>query len=163
MLKIILIITAIALVWSLGMRLMMWSRKREIDIGGNPMLRFIASPYLIFVIGLGFCAVGVYQWLVPFNDQHSGNLILLSYLPLFISFISMSFAVYLWNFRVILKNNIIYQKRWPLPSKEFKLNELEKIEQMNHKILLRFVGDRKLVIYDNMMSGSEYFINQIQR
>ena len=152
-----------ALVWSLVMRLMMWSRKREIDVNGNPMIRFLASPYLILIIGLGFCAVGVYQWLEPFNHQHSGNLVLLSYLPLFVSFISLCFAIHLWNFRVILKNSTIYQKRWPLPSREYKLNELEKIEHINHKILLQFVGNRKLVIYDNMMSGSEHFVNQVQR
>ena len=162
MLNTILIGAAAGIVFSWAMSLSFWTRKREIDAKGNPMLRFLAAPYVMFICGLGFLAVGISQWLDPINHHYSGNLLLLSYIPIVISIAGFCLAAYFWNFRIILREKVIEQRRWPFSPIEYRLDELQQVEKNGQNTLLKFSGGRKLAIY-YIMSGREYFLEQVER
>lgn len=94
--------------------------------------------------------------------QYSGNLLLLSYIPIAISIAGFCLAVFFWNFRIILRENVIEQRRWPFSPIEYRLDELQNVERKGQNTLLKFSGGRKLAIY-HILSGREFFLEQVER
>jgi len=155
----ILIVAASGIIFSLLMKLVLWTREREIDESGNPILRYLVLPYEMILIGLIFLTVSIYQWLDPTNHRYSGNLLLLSYIPACVSFVCFCMATYFWKFRVTLRNNTIEHKHWPFPARIYKLEELESLESKGKSTLLKFSQNRKFSIH-NIISGREYFVEK---
>jgi hypothetical protein len=116
----------------------------------------------MIICGMGFLVVGVYQWFDPINHHYSGNLLLLSYIPIAISFVGFFMAAFFWNFRIILRESVIEQRHWPFSPEEFSLDELQQVEERGKTILLKFTGGRKLAIYYGL-SGREFFLEQVER
>lgn len=158
----ILIAAAAGIIFSLLMKLVLWTREREIDESGNPILRYLVPPYEMILIGLIFLTVSIYQWLDPTNHRYSGNLLLLAYIPASVSFACFCMATYFWKFRATLRNNTIEHKHWPFPAKKYKLEELESLETKGKNTLLKFSQNRKFSV-NIMLSGREYFVEKIKR
>jgi len=148
------------IVFNLNMSLFNRTRPIETDPHGNPMVRYLAAPYLMATYALVFSAVGVYEWFDPLNHHYSGNLLILSYTPIAIGMFVFCVAAYFFNFKATLYQATLEVRRWPFGCTTFELNALETIESKGRGEVLRFSGNKKFVIYKNY-SGRDHFLSAL--
>jgi len=151
-----------ALLLSLVMKAMNYTRETEIDGDGNLIVRYLIMPYGIGLAGLLSLAVGVYQWFEPRNHQYPGNLTILSYTPIAISIFCFLYAIFIYKFRATLKNNEIIISRWPFPPVMYNLKECISAESTVQKYVLTFKNTSKFKIY-NSISGRKNFIELVNK
>ena len=142
------------------LRLFAYGRERETDPGGRPVLRYLAAPYAMFVFAAVFFAVAVYQWLDPFNHRHSGNLLLLSYIPAAVGAFALGCAIYYLTYRATLTSDAIEVTRWPFGTTTYRLGDLQRIEEAERDVVAHFSGDRSFRIYAHY-SGRAHFIEAL--
>jgi len=142
--------------------LMRYGRPKEIDRNGNPVLRYLISPYIMILCGLFMISVGVYQWFIPSNHHYSGNLLILSYTPIFLGIFTLCFAVWWFKYKVVLVNGVIVVHRWPFACVRYEVAQLEEVEsiQKHNNAVLHFSGNKKFTIY-SLYSGKSYFLSQL--
>jgi len=153
---------ASSLVTSLGFYTVMRVRPRETDASGNPVVRFLAAPYIMIFCGLFFLIIGIYQWFSPLNHYFPGNLLIASYIPCMIGFLVLAISVYYFKFRVTLTNDAIEVVRWPFPFIRFALADLMFIDETKQRTTLYFSYDRKFILYSSMYSGYSYFLSRLK-
>jgi hypothetical protein len=155
---------ALAVVAGLALRLNMslFSRARpvEMDPQGNPMLRYLAAPYLMATYALVFLAVGVFELFDPLNHMYAGNLLLLCYTPMAIGVFAFCAAVYLYTFKATLYQTALVVRRWPLGCTSFELAALESVDRKGRGEILRFSGNKKFVVYKNY-SGRDHVLSAL--
>jgi hypothetical protein len=160
MFRSILISSAGAIAFALSMALFARARTRETNPSGNPVLRYLAAPYLLMACALAFLAVGIYQWFVPLNHRYSGTLLILSYAPAAIGLFALGMSAYLFTFRATLNKATIEVSRWPIGTTRFSLSDLEAIESKGQNTVLHFSGNRKFVVYPTY-SGHADFLSAV--
>lgn len=149
-----------ALLFSLSMRLFSHGRDRETDPSGRPILRYLAAPYMMSACAATFIAVSAYQWLDPFNHQHSGNLFWLSYLPATIGILAIGCSLYHLSFRATLTRNAIEVYSWPFGHKTYRLSDLCKIDETGRNVVVHFMDNKCFKIY-HTYSGRNHFIKEL--
>lgn len=160
MLLSILISVAVSVAFALLMQLLAHGRERETDPSGRPVLRYLAAPYLMLVCATVFLSVAIYQWLDPVNHRHSGNLLLLSYIPGVVGLFALGMTGYYLTYRATLTRKEIEVYRWPLGHKNYPLADLERVEAKEHKTVLHFSSHRKFAVY-NTYSGRAHFLSAL--
>jgi len=164
MLQTIIISAAASLVLSLLFSLAIRVRNRVIDSNDHPTLRYIAVKFLMSACGLVFFAFGLYQWLEPLNRRYSGNLLILSYIPIALAVLSYFMAAYLSIYRITLLESFIEVRSWPFGSAQYKLSELQSIEEKQGQrtvtFILHFKDGHNLIVYP-MLSGVPYFMERL--
>jgi len=107
-----------------------------------------------------FLTVGIYQWFDPLNHHYSGNLLILSYVPVAVGLFTLGMTAYFLTFNAILGKTAIELYRWPLGHAVFKLNDLQRIETKGQYTVLHFAGNRKFMVYYSY-SGRAYFLERL--
>lgn len=160
MIRLILLSASGAIVIALAYKLFTRSRAFETDPSGNPMLRYLAAPYVMFVCALIFLAVGIYQWFDPINHRYSGNLLILSYIPALAGILSLGMVVYFFTYKATLRKTANEVSRWPFGTTHFKLSELHTLEINGENTILHFSGNKKYIVYCNY-SGHAHFLSAL--
>lgn len=158
MIRSILLSTGGVLAFALAMALFTRTRAREIDSNGNPVLRYLAAPYMMLGCATTFLAFGVYQWLDPFNHRYSGNLLILSYIPAAVGVFALGTAIYFFTYRATLRETVIEVSRWPFGTTSLNLSDVETVESKGQNTIVRFSGDKKFVVYCTY-SGRAHFLS----
>lgn len=139
-----------------------YSREKETDESGNPILKFIGCQIVMALLGLFVLGFGIYEWLDPFNHRYSGNIFMLSYIPIAISLFVFLFAGYCWRYRVTLANNNIEIQRWPFRALNYKIDEIQSLQQVNRQTLLHF-RNKDFLRVTPMLSGWKFFLQTIEQ
>lgn len=140
----------------------LWVRPKEVDKEGNIILRYIGAHYMSLVLSLVCLSFGVVEWFDQSNHLYVGNLILFSYIPIFLSIVMLCLTVYFWSFRITLRSDTIELHIFSLADIKYDLDELTSVLEEKGKYVLIFKNNRKLIIYQNM-SGRESFIELISK
>ena len=141
-------------------------RDSEIDKDGNPCVRYLGPRFGMPLIGLVAMVVGLVELNDPVNYRYSGNLLMLAYIPLSLSFLIFCSSVYFWNFKITLGEEDITSAFWPFQSKRYKLNNLtslreNKVGKNSSNYILQFSEGQHLNI-SGLLSGQSYFISTLK-
>jgi hypothetical protein len=154
-----LFIVAYALTYALKF-LLEYDSPRITDKDGHPVLRCFPSACVMTFCGFFVMAVGIYQWFIPLNHHYSGNLLILSYTPIFLGVLVLCFAIHLFKYKVVLVNGEIVVHRWPFSCVHYEMAQFERVENYPKATILHFSGNRKFNIFF-MHSGRSYFLSQL--
>ena len=161
MIRSILIAAGAVVIFGLITWLVAWGRDSERDATGNPMLRYIAGPYIASACAIVFISVGVLEWFVPANHKYTGNLLILSFVPLAVGAFAAVAAAYFFTFRATLSSSTIRVARWPFGIQSLAVQDLEAIESKGANTVLRFTGGRRFVVYYTY-SGRAQFLDALR-
>jgi len=155
------IVFASILMWAFQLR-----REKEVDKAGNPCVCFLGPKFGMLLCGLAALIVGLVELNDPVNYLYSGNLLLLAYIPISISFLIFFLSVYYWNFRIALGKDYITSSAWPFQSKRYNLSEMtslreNKISKNASDYILHFSEGQHLNI-SGLLSGQSYFISALR-
>jgi hypothetical protein len=137
-----------------------WRRPREVDDWGNPCMRFFGPRFALPIVGFFFLALGLYGVNDPANYRDAGDLLILAYAPIAISFaifaVSMSCATY----RVSLRIDAIERAGWPFSASSYPLKDFKSMEDRGQSIVIGFVDGRELKL-SGFLSGRAYFLARL--
>jgi hypothetical protein len=160
MIRTILLSTAFALFIGLTKSLLLHTRVQETAPSGDPVLRYLAAPYVMLCCALFFVAVGIYQWFDPINHRYSGNLMLLSYIPTALGLCAIGVAGYCFTYRATLRQASIEISCWPFGTTRFNLSDLEAVASKGPNTILHFSRKKKFVV-NGMLSGRANFLSTL--
>ena len=145
---------------ALTLGLAAWRRPREVDDWGNPCMQFFGPRFALPIAGFFFLALGLYGVNDPANYRDAGDLLILAYAPIAISFaifaVSMSCATY----RVSLRIDAIEKAGWPFSASSYPLKDFESMEDRGQSIVISFVDGRELKL-SALLSGRAYFLARL--
>ena len=157
----ILIASGAAVIFGFIVWLVAWVRDSERDVAGNPVLRYVAGPYIASACAVAFISIGIIEWFVPANHKYTGNLLILSFVPLAVGAFAAVAAAYFFTFRATLSSSTIRVARWPFGIQSLAVQDLEAIESKGANTVLRFTGGRRFVVYYTY-SGRAQFLDALR-
>ncbi len=125
------------------------------------MLRYLYAPLLTAICSAVLIGVGVAQWLDPFNHQHSGNLLLLSYIPALMGMLALCHSVYCFIYRVTIDESSVHVRRWLLGDFQFPIENIKSIEEADNRFVLLVAPEGRYTFY-KMLSGHQRFFRELR-